>query len=73
MANVKPTLTFAAATAGDLFVDLRQRVDWGTFEVLSKKDDSEEVKNYVEAVSVVTGAKVRIPQRDFWALEISTD
>ena len=66
MANIKPTRTFAAATVGDIVQDLRQRVDWGVFEITAKVSDQVEVKNYIEATSVITGAKIRIPQRDTW-------
>lgn len=66
-----PDLTFTAAQVGDFIVDLRQRVDWGTFEITAKVDSNERHANYIEATSVVTGSVIRIPEIDFWARKIA--
>lgn len=64
----RPDRTFADATVGDIIVDMRQRVDWGTFEITAKVDGNADYqKNYIEATSIVTGSVIRIPQIDFWA------
>ncbi|MFW6130329.1 MAG: hypothetical protein ACOC56_04020 [Atribacterota bacterium] len=64
----RPDLDFADASVGDIIVDMRQRVDWGTFEITDKVDDEDDYqKNYIEATSIVTGSVIRIPQIDFWA------
>jgi len=64
-------LAFADATVGNIIIDMRQRVDWGTFTITVKEDSLAVERNYIEATSVVTGAKIRIPQRDFWAKLVS--
>jgi hypothetical protein len=68
----RPDLDFATASVGNVIVDMRQRVDWGTFVITAKvSNNAEYQKNYIEATSVVTGSKIRIPQIDFWAKLVS--
>lgn len=68
-----PNLTFADASVDDIIVDMRQRVDWGTFTITAKVDSNDDYqKNYVEATSLVTGSVIRIPEIDFWARKINT-
>lgn len=67
----RPDLAFADAVVGNVIVDMRQRVDWGTFVITAKVDSNERAKNYIEATSVVTGSVIRIPQIDFWAKLVS--
>jgi len=66
----RPDLTFADAEVGDFYVDLRQRVDWGAFEVTAKVDSNERERNYIEGKSIVTGSVVRVPEIDWWAKEV---
>lgn len=67
-----PNLAFADAVVGDIIVDMRQRVDWGTFEITAIVDSNDDYqKNYVEATSLVSGSVIRIPQIDFWARKVA--
>jgi hypothetical protein len=67
-----PNLTFADAALTDIIVDMRQRVDWGTFVITAKVDSNADYqKNYIEATSLVTGSVIRIPQIDFWARKVN--
>jgi hypothetical protein len=61
-------LTFAAATVGSKFYDLRNIVGFGALQVTAKVDTGSAQK--IVAVNLVTGQTINIPKNDFWAYSI---
>lgn len=65
------TLTFAAVTTGDIFYDLRNIAGLGALVYSSKVSTGRDSQQYVIATNALTGALVRIPKNDFWAIKIN--
>lgn len=65
------TLTFAAVTTGDVFYDLRNIAGLGVLTFSSKVSTGKDSQQYVIATNSLTGALVRIPKLDFFAIKVN--
>jgi hypothetical protein len=66
----KPNLTFANASVGTLFYDLRNICGFGILKVESVVSTGPVQGQKIIAVNQVTGQKHHIPKNDFWAFSV---
>jgi hypothetical protein len=64
MDNRNTKLNFDNVVVGDITNDLRQRKDWDLIEISDVQNTNDPIKSYVEATSVMTNAKIKIPKRE---------